>query len=54
LGLSTRVSRADVAQVLITALDDTHTGRDISVFAKPGAVTRPLALPSRDGSPRPP
>jgi uncharacterized protein YbjT (DUF2867 family) len=53
VGLSTRVARVDVAQVLLTALDDAHSARDISVFAKPGAVMRPIALPSRDGSPRP-
>jgi uncharacterized protein YbjT (DUF2867 family) len=49
VGLSTRVSRADIAQVLLTALDDAHAARDLSVFAKTGAVARPLALPSRAG-----
>lgn len=49
VGLSTRVSRADVAELLLTALDDANVAHDLSVFAKAGAVRRPLTLPSRVG-----
>jgi uncharacterized protein YbjT (DUF2867 family) len=44
VGLSTRVARADIAEVLLVALDDAKAA--LSVFARIGAA-RPLALPSR-------
>jgi uncharacterized protein YbjT (DUF2867 family) len=46
VGLSTRVARADIAEVLLVALDDAKAAPDLSVFARIGAA-RPLALPSR-------